>query len=83
MKPKISSERKKAKGVNKNIVATLTHGWCKEFLLNKKFLGHSMNGIQSKHHKIGSYEIKKISFSCFDDKIYILNNGYDRLALRY
>ena len=25
----------------------------------------------------------KISLSCFDNKIYILNNGYDRLALGY
>ena len=24
-----------------------------------------------------------ISLSCFDDKIYILNNGYDGLALGY
>ena len=27
------------------------------------------------------YEINKISFSNVDDKIYILNNEYDRLAL--
>ena len=25
----------------------------------------------------------KISLSCFDDKIYIQNNGYDGLALGY
>ena len=28
-------------------------------------------------------EINKVSFSCFDDKIFIQNNGYDRLALGY
>ena len=28
-----------------------------------------MNRIQSKAHVIGTYEINKISFSCFDDKI--------------
>ena len=34
-----------------------------------------------KDHKIRTYEIKKISLSCFDDKMYIQNNGYDGLAL--
>ena len=37
--------------------------------VNKKFLRHSMNSIQSKDHRIGTYEINKISLSCFDDKI--------------
>ena len=40
-----------------------------------------MNRIQSKDHKIGTYEIDKISLPCFDDKIYIQNNGYDGLEL--
>ena len=42
-----------------------------------------MNRIQSKNHKIGTYEVNKISLPCFDDKIHILNNGYDGLALNY
>ena len=42
-----------------------------------------MNRILSKNHKIGIYEITKIFLSCFDDKMYILNNGYDGLALAY
>ena len=42
-----------------------------------------MNRIQGKDHKIGTYETNKISLSGFDDKIYIQNNGYDGLALRY
>ena len=40
-----------------------------------------MNRIQSKDHRVGTYETKKTSLSCFDDKIYIQNNGYDGLAL--
>ena len=32
---------------------------------------------------IGTYEINKTSLSCFDDKIYIQNKGYDGLALGY
>ena len=42
-----------------------------------------MNKIQSKDHRIGTSEINKISLSWFDDKINILNNGYDGLALGF
>ena len=40
-----------------------------------------MNRIQSKDHKIETYEINKIYLSYFDGKIYIQNNGCDELAL--
>ena len=42
-----------------------------------------MNRIQSKDHRIRTYKINKISLSCFYEKIYIQNNGYDRLAFGY
>ena len=42
-----------------------------------------MNIIQSEDHRIGTYKINKTYLSCFDDTIYILNNGYKRLALGY
>ena len=44
---------------------------------------HSVNRIQTKEHRIGTHEINKMSLSCFDDKLYIQNNGYDGLALGY
>ena len=78
-----NSEYKKEKGVNRNVVATISHNKYKDVLLNQKCLRHSINRIQSKDHKIVTYEINKISLSCFDDKIYIQNNGYDGLALVY
>ena len=53
----------------------------KDVLSNKKCLKDSMNRIQSKDHRIRTYEINKISLSCSDDKIYIQNNGCDGLAL--
>ena len=40
-----------------------------------------MNRIQSEDHKTGTYEINKISLSCFDDKLFIQSNRCDRLAL--
>ena len=78
-----SSEHKKAKGMNENVVATIRHNEYKDILLNKKYLRHLMNRIQIKDHKIGTSEIKKIYLTCLDDKIYILNNGFDGLVLGY
>ena len=78
LKPKVysylvddNSERKKGKGINKKVVATISHNECKDVLLNKKYLRHSMNRIQSKDHRIGTYKINKIFLFCFDDKMYI------------
>ena len=34
-----------------------------------------MKRIQSKKHVLGTYKIDKISLSCFDDKIYVLDDG--------
>ena len=78
-----NSEHKKAKAVNKNVVEIISHNKYKDVILNKKRLRHSMNRVQSKDHRTGTYGINKISLSCFDDKIYIQNNGCDGLALCY
>ena len=39
-----------------------------------------MKRMQAKKHKIGTYEIDKISLSCFDDKRYVLNDGVNTSA---
>ena len=39
-----------------------------------------MRRIQSKKHKIGTYEINKISLSCFNDKGFVLDDGIHTLA---
>ena len=72
-----NSEHKKANGENKNVVATIRHDEYKVVLLNKKCLKHLLNRIQSKDHRIRTYEINKIPLYCFDGKIYIQNNGCD------
>ena len=74
-----NSEHKRVKGVNKSAVATISHNEYKDVLLNQKCLRGMTNRIQSKDHKIGTYEINKISLSCFEDKIYIQNNECDGL----
>ena len=50
-----NSEHKKAKGVNKNVAARIYHGEYKDVLLNKKCLRYSINRIQTKDHRIGTY----------------------------
>ena len=52
----------------------------KDILFNKKVVRHKMKRIQSKKHKIGTYEINKISLLCFDDKRFVLDDGINTLA---
>ena len=73
-----NKDHKKAKGVNRNIVATISNEY-KDVLLNNTCIRDSMNRIQSKDHRIEIYEIYKISLFRFDDKIYIQNNEFDRI----
>ena len=66
----------KTKGVNKKI----EH---KEFivvLFNKKVIRHNMKRIQSRFHKIGTYNVCNVSLSCFDDKRNVLGDGVHSLA---
>ena len=67
-----NSEHNKAKRVNRNFAAKISHNEYKDVLLNNKCLRHSMNIIQSKDQRIGTYEICKISSSCFDDNLYLI-----------
>ena len=70
------SESSTAKGVN---IATEFNQF-KDVLFNMKIIKHKMKRIQAKKHKIGAYEINKISLSCFDDKRYVLDDGVHTLA---
>ena len=49
-------------------------------LFKKNILRHTMRGIKSKYHNLGTCETNKRSLSCFDDKWYILKNGINTLA---
>ena len=51
-----------------------------DVLFKKKIVRHKMKRIQTKKHKLGAYEIDKISFSCFDDKRYVLDDGIYTLS---
>ena len=76
MKNTDGKEYNTEKGVN----ITTEFNEFKDTLFSKKVLSHKMRRIQSKKHKMGTYEINKILLSCFDDKRLVLNNGIHTLA---
>ena len=41
---------------------------------------HLTKRIQIKLHRIGTYDVFKVSLFCFDDKRYILDDGVNSLA---
>jgi len=64
---------KTAKGIKKNIIKNeIKHGL--------QQIHHTMKTIRSNNHQLGSYELNKVSLSCFDDKRYILNDGLQSYA---
>ena len=68
LKPKMylflvdNNEHKTAKGVNRNVAATISHIEYKDILLNKKCIRHTMNRIQSKGHR--KEHVKSTKFYC-------------------
>ena len=73
--------RKTTKRSKKNLIKNyIKHEDCKNVLLNNKQLRHKMKTIRSQKHQLGSYEINKVSLSCFNDKHYIHNNGITSYA---
>ena len=64
-------ESNTAKGVN---IATEFNEF-KDTLFNKKLLRHKVKTIQSKKRRVRTYEIRKISLSCYDNKRFVLDDG--------
>ena len=72
---------KTAKGIKKNIIKNnIKHTDYKNVLINDKQIHHTMKTIRSINHQLGSYELNKVSLSCFDDKRYIANDGINSFA---
>ena len=72
---------KTAKGIKKNVIKNnIKHDDYKNVLLNNEQLHHKMKTKRSQKHELGSYEINKVSLSCFDDKHYIHHNGISSYA---
>ena len=74
-------EERTAKGIKKNIIKNnMKHEDYKKTLLNEEQMHHKMKTIRSQKHQLGSYELNKVSLSCFDDKRYIHDNGTSSYA---
>ena len=71
----VIDESNNEKSTNKGHNAFIEFQEFHNTLFQKKILRHTMRGIKSKNHNLGTYETNKISLSCFDDKRYILKNG--------
>ena len=72
----ITIEKNTAKGVKKRVKNTKLkfddYEQCMKIMQVKKV---TMNCIRSDHHKLFTYEIKKIGLSSYDDKRYICDDG--------
>ena len=75
---------KTAKSIKKNVIKNnIKHEDHKNTLTNNEQMHHKMKTIRSQRHQLGSYEINKVSLSCFDDKCYIHGNGTSSYAYRH
>ena len=71
---------KEGKRIKKNVIKIYKNENCKYIPFNNKQMHHKMKTIRSKNHQLRSYEINKISLSCFDDKRFTLSDGKASLA---
>ena len=75
-------ENRTGKGIYRNVVKNTKH---ENYivLFNKKVIRHNMKRIQSKVHRIRTYDASNISLSYFDDKRYISDDGIKTLTFFY
>lgn len=72
---------KTAKGIKKNTIKNeIKHTDYKKTLFENKQLYHQMKTIRSENHQLASYELNKVSLSCYDDKRYIHEDGISSYA---
>ena len=70
-----------AKGIKKNVIKNnIKHEDYKNTLINNEQMHHKMKTMRSQRHQLDSYEINKVSLSCFDGKRYIHDNGTSSYA---
>ena len=72
---------KTAKGINKSVIKKdIKHADYRNTLLNSEQMHHKMKTIRSENHQLGSYEIIRVSLSCFDNERYIHEDGFSSYA---
>ena len=77
MKLKDDVEKKTGKGINKSVLRKeIKHQDFKDCLFMRQEYEHSMVNFRSQHHQVFTIQQIKKSLSPFDDKRYILNDGF-------
>lgn len=60
---------KTARGIKKNVITKhIKHNDYKNTIFNNEQIYNRIKSIRSKNHQLSSYELKKVSLSCIDDK---------------
>lgn len=74
-------EKKTGKGIKKSVLKKeIRHQDVKDCLMEKREFQHSMMNFRSKQHQLFTVKQTKKSLSPFDDKRYILEDGYTTRA---
>ena len=60
--------------IKKKIVDSIRHKKYVDVLFGRGLIRHNMKRIQSRLHRIRTYDVCKLSLSCFNNKSYILDN---------
>ena len=74
------SDNGKESNTTKDVNTATEFNEFRDTLFNKKVVRHKMRRIQSKKHKLGTYEINKRSLSCFDVKRFVFDHEIHMLA---
>ena len=74
------SDNGKESNTTKDVNTATEFNEFRDTLFNKKVVRHKMRRIQSKKHKLGTYEINKRSLSCFDVKRFVFDHEIHTLA---
>ena len=79
-----NENNKTAKGIRKVVIKRdIKHEDSKNTLINGEQMYHTMKTMRSDHHRLGSYELNKVSLSSFDDKRFIHDNRITSYAYRH
>ena len=73
-------EKKTAKGIGRVSIEKMRHDAYRDCLLNQTTTRATSNQIRSHDHQVYSERVQKVALSPFDDKRYVLDNGYSTLA---
>ena len=77
----VKKDKKKGKGIKKSVLKKeIRHEDFKDCLFKQKEYQHQMMGFRSQRHQVYTQKQTKKSLSPFDDKRYILQDGYTTRA---